>query len=209
MQPNNIPYKIKLIHLFILICIIKILVSITDYNMLNMLFFLFIIIGYLYLNNKLELDIQLFENIMKNNIVETSDALTSKDNIFEEKKQYIYDYIESSNIFSNNSELKQNISDLTKKYIDNLSYMYYNTVDNYPYYFDILISQKYEILNLTRTYILSIPQLTSYKSLDEETKQFQILIENIYQEISNKYSYKQNNFISASQYNNFTSFQQY
>jgi hypothetical protein len=189
--------QLQLTHIFILLLCVKFLTSYTDFKFIITITVLCLILYYSYVNKHVSFDIKLLENI-------------SKDKLFEDKKQHIHQFIDQSLIFSFNSELKIDIKNKVNIFTDNISTIYYNDVKNCHYYVDVLVYQKYEILNSARSFIITSTLLENYQSLENEMLQFETMMNDILENVIIKCpSYNKNIFMQANNYHHKHSFDQY
>jgi len=140
--------KITIFRVFLAIVIIKLLTSYTDFKFLLFTVLLFGIFIYHISNKNITLDMPLFENITKNKL-------------YEDKKKNLINFVINTNL-SFNPEIHRKLIKLVKNYTENTSYVFYKQPKNCTYYFDILLEQRTEIINLANTFIITLQHYENY-----------------------------------------------
>ena len=188
--------KITILYVFIALLIIKLLTTYTDFKFLLLIVLLLGIFVYIYITkNNMTFDIPLFSNITKNKL-------------FEDKKNNLIKFVVNTNL-TFNPEIHQKLIKLVKIYKENTSYVFYGQPKNCEYYFDNLLEQKNEIINLANTFIITIPHYENYDFLKKYIFDLHKLIDELFEfvkQICPKFNIPK--FIPNNQFTQLHSFQQ-
>jgi len=124
-------------------------------------------------------------------------------NDFEINKKNLINFIDNTSLFYNNIKLKYDVKNKLLEYYDNLDIVYYNNLTYCKHYIDIINNQRYDIMNLVNSYIISIPTLTKYDQLYSDFKNFQIYLYDLFFKVANKCpTYNIDKYKTAYEYNN-------
>ena len=188
--------SVEPLHIFLFLVITLIISKMVNFKFL-ILCIVFGCIWYIYRNN-----VTFTKHNVKSSIMHDD---------LENMKKDINIFMENALIFSFNKELKHNIITKTNNYINNIAFLYYRDVRSQlcNHYMDILNDEKYDILNMARSYVITTKELLTYKPLEDEMIDFQQKLDALFNLISKKCLYEKIPFTSYNSYNQQTSYQQF
>jgi len=166
---------ISVYHIFIILLIFKILISIVDYKYLIIIIIIMIALYYLQDNNKIKLNVEILNNINK---VEH----------FEEHVDNIYKFIElNTYLIDFNLTTKKELLDKLDFYINELRMINNNQEFKYC---ELYLEKNYDLFinlnNLFSSILIVYPHLSSYDGFNKLTNEFNYLLTNIFKFSQNK-----------------------
>ena len=182
--------NITIFHLFLILIILKLSSLYVDQKMIYLTIILVVVLLYIYSFGIVNVYLPMFNHITKNEV-------------YEEKKDNLIKFVDETVLFDRNIKLKFDIQNKLRTYFDNLDELFYNNVKLCKHYIDILNGQRYEIINLANSYIISLPTLTDYSYTNEAIKKFQIYLYDLFFKVADKCpEYKDIKYRSANLYKN-------
>lgn len=182
--------QITIIYIYIILILIKLATIYVDQKMIYLSLVCFMIILYLHMTRTVNVYLPMFDNIKKNEE-------------YEMNKTNLLKFVDGTILFSRSVKLKFDLQNKLATFLDNLDELFYNDVKLCRHYIDIINNQRYEIMNLAKSYIITLPTLTDYSKVDEEMKLFQIYLYDLFFKVADKCpNYKDTKYKSANEYKN-------
>lgn len=164
---------IKIVHLFILLLLLKLLANYVDYKFTIIVVIIASIIFHLYSTNYLSFDVPLYNDVsIKNKKSLEKDFVDLKKLVIE------INSIDKSDGAPN--EIKNKLIDAVNTFIDNSSIVFENDLKNCDLYIDLMHEQRNNILNIVSAYIINIPSYDNYDFFKEILHKFKATIDIIF-----------------------------
>lgn len=187
--------SISIYHILIICCIFKLVSIYTDYKFLMLLFMFSIILLLIIKNNDIQIKLPMIEMENNNKTFENEKSellnlvLTLDDNIYE--KNIKNDLIKQIELFNENTSL-----------------IFYDKLKYCKYYLDIIYDQKNNIINIAKSFIITLPNYENYKFYEKFCFNLYKHINNILNMISHNCPSYNKFFITYNQFDNISSYEQ-
>jgi len=170
---------IKIVHLFILLLLLKLLSNYVDYKFTIIVVIIGSIIFHLYSTNYLSFDVPLYNNIARNNE-------KSLEKNYADLKKLVIEINSIDKSAGAPNEIKNKLIDAVNTFIDNSSIVFNNDLKNCDLYIDSMHDQRNDILNIVSGYIINIPSYDNYDFFKNITHKFKDTIDIIFNVLFDK-----------------------